>query len=392
VQTEFRPLTEADLEQVLHLRGVAFGHGHIETLRWRLPYALGAFSGGRLRSMTIMVPFENYLGGRRVNVAGLSGVATAPEARRQGLVAQGLRRWFADLRERGFGWSSEHPFDPTFYARLGYQTVRNGHTLELPMARLKSAARGARWDGDEALAEPASPSDAPAMAGVFAPWAQRFSFALTREDGLKPYWDWTFKRPAEDLTYYAYLAEDAYAVLAPREVPEGRTVLAVRDFAYTSPAGWRRVMALLASFDGQAEVVRLHLPPGDPVASDWAAYHTAQAPELQVRVIDLQAALASLPWTEEARVTLAVADPDCPWNDGTFDVEVQPGGATVARSAGSEAEAGIGIRALVALLTGESSAASLLADGRAEGSLEALTRLANPLANHPVFKPHNDHF
>jgi len=399
VDVEFRPLTEDDIDQVLRLRAIAFGQfgdreGYLASVTWRLPYSLGAFSGGRLRSMSIMIPFEAYVAGRRVTVGGLSGVATAPEARRLGLVARGLRRWFEDLRERGVGWSTEHPFDPTFYARLGYQTVPNGHTLELPLPRLKAAARGATWEGG-LVAEPAGPEAAPALARVFAPWARRFSFALTREDGLKPYWDWTFRRPYGDVTHVAYVADDAYAVLTVKDEdgrPEGRTVLVVRDLAYSSPAGRRRVLALLASFEGQADAVRLHLPPGDQVAAHWAAYHTVRSPELQVRVVDLAAALGGLPWPADDRVVLGVSDPDCPWNDGTFVVETGAEGARVTRAAGAEPEARLSIAALAALLTGSAAPASLLADGRAEGSLDALTKLSTPLAGHPVFKPHNDHF
>ena len=399
MDVEFRPLTEDDIDQVLRLRAIAFGQfgdreGYLASVTWRLPYSLGVFSGGRLRSMSIMIPFEAYVAGRRVTVGGLSGVATAPEARRLGQVAKGLRRWFEDLRERGVGWSTEHPFDPTFYARLGYQTVPNGHTLELPLPRLKAAARGATWEGG-LVAEPAGPEAAPALARVFAPWARRFSFALTREDGLKPYWDWTFRRPYGDVTHVAYVADDAYAVLTVKDEdgrPEGRTVLVVRDLAYSSPAGRRRVLALLASFEGQADAVRLHLPPGDQVAAHWAAYHTVRSPELQVRVVDLAAALGGLPWPADDRVVLGVSDPDCPWNDGTFVVETGAEGARVTRAAGAEPEARLSIAALAALLTGSAAPASLLADGRAEGSLDALTKLSTPLAGHPVFKPHNDHF
>src|SRR5690606_35763806 len=195
-------------------------------------------------------------------------------------------------------------------------------------ARAPAAApegRGARRDvGGRLVAEPAGPEAAPALARVFAPWARCFSFALTREDGLKPYWDWSFRRPYGDVTHVAYVADDAYAVLTVKDEdgrPEGRTVLVVRDLAYSSPAGRRRVLALLASFEGQADAVRLHLPPGDQVAAHWAAYHTVRSPELQVRVVDLAAALGGLPWPADDRVVLGVSDPDCPWNDGTFVVE-----------------------------------------------------------------------
>lgn len=396
---ELRQVTQSDLDQVFHLRGVAYGpvpdrQRALATLTWRLPYALGAFAGGRLLSMSMMIPFEAYLGGRTVTIGGLSGVATAPEARRRGLVAMSLRRWFEDLHERGVGWSAEHPFDPTFYARLGYQTVPNGHTLEVPVSRLKATAGRAQAREASLLAAPVGPEATAELARVYDRYAPRFSFMLTRQDGLKDYWGWTLKRPTEDLPHFAYLAEDAYAVFTTKEheTEDDTTVLSVRDMAYASPAGRARLLALLASFEGQVETVRVHLPPGDPVAADWASWHTVPSPELQVRVVDLSAALASLPWPEATSLTLRVSDPDCPWNDGTFALELGPDGASTRRADGAEPDAAIGVGALAALLTGAAAPATLLADGRAEGSVAALARLSAPLAGHPVYKPHNDHF
>src|SRR5690606_13497273 len=131
---------------------------------------------------------------------------------------------------------------------------------------------------------------------------------------------------------------------------------------------------------------------GDPVALDWSAWHTVESPELQVRVVDVKVALEGLTWPEEARLTLRVADPDCDWNDGTFALELGPGGAGVARADAAEPDAALDVGALAALLTGASPPASLLTDGRAEGSLPALRALAGALREHPVFKSHNDHF
>ncbi len=399
MDVELRPLGEDDLEQVIHVRATSYGpvadrQRTLQSLGWRMPYSLGAFVGGRLRSMSFMFPLAAWVGGRKTTVAGLSGVATAPEARRQGLVARSLRRWFALLHDQGIGWSAEHPFDPTFYARLGYQTVPNGHTLELPLARLRASTRAGPGRSEGIVAEPVGAEAVADMARVHAAFASRFSFALARDDGLKDHWAWTLRRPWEPLAQFAYAAEDAYAVFTVKE-PEkedGDTVLHVRDLAWSSPAGRRRVFALLAGYEGQVGAVRLHLPAGDPVALDWSAWHTVESPELQVRVVDVKVALEGLTWPEEARLTLRVADPDCDWNDGTFALELGPGGAGVARADAAEPDAALDVGALAALLTGASPPASLLTDGRAEGSLPALRALAGALREHPVFKSHNDHF
>src|SRR5690606_13968232 len=182
MDVELRPLSEDDLEQVIHVRATSYGpvadrQRTLQSLGWRMPYSLGAFVGGRLRSMSFMFPLAAWVGGRKTTVAGLSGVATAPEARRQGLVARSLRRWFALLHDQGIGWSAEHPFDPTFYARLGYQTVPNGHTLELPPARLRASTRAGPGRSEGIVAEPVGAEAVADMARVHAAFASRFSFA-----------------------------------------------------------------------------------------------------------------------------------------------------------------------------------------------------------------------
>jgi len=396
VADEYRQLTADDMDQLLDVRSVSYQpvvdrEAAAKHLEWRLPHSLGVFRGGRLKSVTFMYPFGAYVGGVTTLFGALSGVATAPEARRGGLVAQSLRRWYADLHDRGIGWSAEHPFEPTFYARLGYQTLLNGHSVQMAFDRFKPSAGAENIDAD---AEPVGPERTAAMREIYEAYARRFSFMLTRDDGVRDHWAWTFKRPWDTVGHFVYLLDDAYAVVMTEELtlPIERTLLKVRDFAYSSPAGRQRLFAFLASFQGQAEEVRLHLPPGDQVALDRAAYETIESPELQVRMTDVKAALEGLSWPVPARLVLGVSDPDCEWNDGTFSIDLGPGGSTARRSDGSEPDAGLDINALVALVTGAATAETLVADGRAEGDVSLLRPLASALAGHPVFKPHNDHF
>lgn len=394
---EFRPLVVDDMEQFIDLRSAAYGpvadrEMAARVLTTRLPYSLGAFKDGRLRCVSVMLPLSSYLGGRRVTFGGLSGVATSPESRRGGLVAQSLRRWFADLRERRLGWSAEHPFDPTFYARLGYQTILNGHTLEIPHADLRTSAGPRRFD--ELEAEPLKVDSAPRLAEIYERFAPRYSFMLTRDDGVKDHWESSFQRPWEATPRFAFAMEDAYVIYTTEDDPDqpGRSKMEVRDFAYTTPAGRQRLFALLARFEGQITTVRLHLPPGDSVALDRVAYCSAQAPELQVRIVDLASALGVLHWPQASRTVLSVVDADCPWNDGTFEIETGPEGAAVSPTTSAMPGATLGIAALAALVTGAATPETLVADGRAEGSVAELRPLATALSAHPVFKPESDHF
>ncbi len=394
---EFRPLTADDMDQLLDVRSVSYGpivdrDRAAAALTWRLPHSLGVFRGGRLRSVSFMYPFEAYLGGGRVTLGALSGVATGPEARRGGLVAQSLRRWYADLHERGIAWSAEHPFEPTFYGKLGYQTVHNGHTLEMTPAELRASTR-ARLEEPRG-AEPVGMEAVPELHRIYTAYARRFSFTLARDDGVRDHWANTFKRATEDVTYFCYLMEDAYAVFTTENGTDDshKTTLWVRDMAYSTPAGRERLYGFLAAFEGQVTAVRLHVPPGDTVALDRAAYWTDKAPEMQVRIVDVASALSNLAWPGNAALNLRVADADCPWNDGVFVLDLGPQGGTVERDDTAQAEAALDVRALAALVTGATTAETLLADGRAEGPAEKLRPIGAALASHPVFKPHNDHF
>ncbi|HZJ08758.1 MAG TPA: GNAT family N-acetyltransferase [Trueperaceae bacterium] len=394
---EFRPLTADDMDQLIDLRSIAYGPVRdrdraVAVLAARLPYSLGAFRAGRLGSVSFMLPLGAYLGGNKVTLGGLSGVATAPEARRGGLVAQSLRRWFAELHEQGVGWSAEHPFEPTFYERLGYQTVQNGHLLEIPLAELRSSA-GSRF-GSAVDAELIGPDDSESLPEIHARYARRFSFALSRDDGVKDHWGLTFKRSWESTAHFCYLMEDAYlvAIIEDPKVEPNRPTLSVRDVGYATTAGRERLFSLLGTFEGQVDKARMHLPPGDKVALDRAAYNTVQAAELQVRIVDLAAALGELAWPEPTSLTLGLTDPDCPWNDGVFAVDLGPDGATATPTHGAEPDAAMDIRALATLITGAATPETLIADGRAEGSVAKLGPLARALAGHPVFKSHNDHF
>ena len=394
---QFRQLTPDDMEQLIDVRSASYGpmgdrEQATKVLLTRLPYSLGAFKDGRLRSVTIMLPLAAYLAGREVTIGGLNGVATSPESRRGGLVAQGMGRWFEDLRGRGIGWSAEHPFEPSFYARYGYQTVLNGHTLELPLGELRSSVGDARSIDVEA--EPLNVEAVERFKPIYSGFAQRYSFMLRRDDGVKDHWPSIFQRSWEPAPRLAFLLEDAYLILTTEDDPhnEGRDRLEVRDFAYTSPAGRQRLLALLTRFEGQATTVRLHVPPGDAIALDRVAYRTAKAPELQLRVVDLASALGVLRWSQPTSIRLQVEDAQCPWNDGNFDIEVGPHGAAVSRSHAGSPEASLDIAALAALVTAAATPETLIADGRATGSTAKLRGLCGALSSHPIFKPESDHF
>ncbi len=383
-----RLIEEHDSDAAMAIRGFAYGHPrndeHRSFLERNAPHILGSFQDGELVSVATMWPFTAYVGGARKPLGGLASVATAPTARRRGHVATLLRAWFERLRDAGVGLCAESPFDPRFYARYGFQSVVHGHLLELPIETLGPAeAHDARW---------LDPGEHAEIAAIHAAFARRYSLALTRDDGTRGGMDYATRPPGLEDQVVTALLEDAYACVWVDREPE-EPYLFVRDFAYSSPAGRRRLWSFLAGFAGQVGSVLVMLPPGEPLAALYADRYPRRMTGLQVRVVDLPLALAGLRARTEAEFVLALRDPDCPWQDGAFRVRLGPDGCEARPLAGAaDPDVSLGPLGLAAVLFGAQDPASTLATGTAEGDLGALEALAGVLAGHPVYMPRADHF
>jgi len=384
---EMRLLREEDLAGLLEDLSIAFGEVPAAAkdriaaeIRSHLAVTLGSFEEGRLASSATMLPFEMYVGGVRQSVGGLASVQTAPWARRRGHVDGLLRAWFERLRQDAVGWCAEHPFDPRFYARYGFQSLPNGRSLEVP----PSYFSGGRPPDAERL----TGGDLAVLKPIHEAFARRYSFALTRDDHARDSWDhvarsWTGEER------HAYLLEDAYLVFA--RFQDGTNELRVSDLAWSTPAGRERLGRFLRAFEGQVERVRIHLPPGDAVLLDAGARHAVRTPLVQVRLVDVAAALAPLTAPRPSHWRLALEDEACPWNRGVFAVALGPEGCSLEREDGP-VDAKLHVRELAALLTGAAAPETLLADGRAEGEPQALHALAELMRPQPPFQTEIDGF
>lgn len=381
------PVGEEHLDELADVLTIAFGpvpSGDVPALRERLirrlPELVGRYQGGRLASVAAMRPLRAWIGGVQHPVGGLANVATFPWARRRGHVVALLRHWLERLHEDGVGWCAEHPFDPRFYARYGFQSLPNGQVVEVPPALFGT---GAPSDA-EALA----PDRLEALRPIHAAFARRYGLALTREGGSGDAWH-NLVRPHWGPPRHVYLLEDAYLVF--RLADDATAMLYAHDYAFATPAGRQRLWELLASFRGQTQRVRIHLPPGDRMLADTQPRHGVRSPLVQLRVVDLAAALAPLRSPRPSRWTLAVRDEVCRWNDGTFEVAVTPDGCSVTPGSGTPA-ASLDVQTLAALLGQASTPEIVLADGRASGDVEALRALSDLTRGQPTFHAEADDF
>lgn len=398
--TPVRPLLRGDVDDYLRLRRASFGFPRDlvdaearAILTSRLPYSRGVDHGGQLVAACTWFPFPAWIGGVRVTTGALAAVVSAPESRRRGnvreLVLDGLR----ELHEAGVGWSIEYPFDPAFYARLGYRSFPNGVVLDLPIDRLPGDVRDTTF-------APVPDLD-PELRRIRTVFAAAHGFGLDRDEpGPEPgeattlRWRRIFEAPTDDATpATAYRTEGGYAIVATEGFgPAG--VLHVVDAAWTDGAARRRVLAMLRAWRGQVGTVRLDLPPYDPLALSEAPRHARERTVLQGRIVDVASALAPLRPARppgRASVSFELRDPHCPWNEGRWRAELHADGCVVERHARGDADVRLATDALAAVLAGVPPSA-LLATGEVEGDLGALHALAATTADHPPFQGVVDHF
>lgn len=384
---DIRPVPEDRVEELLHNGLVAFGPLPTHAEAWLrehlihgLGFTLGSFQDDRLASAATVYPFEAWIGGSRHRMGGLAAVATAPWARRRGHVAALLARWLERLRDEGVGWCAEHPFDPRFYNRYGFESLPNGQVVEV--------APEVFGEGRPPDAVALTPGEASRLRPVHAAFAARYGFALTRDDDARDAWE-NVLEPWGASARHAYLMEDAYVVF--RVTDDGAATLYVTDYAYATPDGRERLWSFVAAFRGQSRQVRIHLPPGEALLADHQARQSVRSPLLQVRLVDLARALAPLRAPRASRWHVRLHDPLCPWNDGTFALTLTPEGCHVVRD-DAPASAELGVGPLVALLGQGAAPELLLAAGRAQGEVEALRALAGLTAGQPTFHAEADGF
>lgn len=386
-----RKLTEADNEQLFKLREVGFfqqldanSPEIIDAQRQRLPYTYGYFAQDQLASTVVFYPFSMNFSGQELSFAGIAGVMSAPEFRRQGhirlLLQEGLERLYLEKTP----WAALYAFDVSYYAKYGFQSIANGAYLSLPISKLPAAQK--------VSAERLFKDDLSALEPIYNNWARHYQFSFVRNHSGRESWKRILKAFWESRERKVYLLKDAYCIFdfeyGSKDKPNR---LMVQDYAFTSPAGRRNLLQFLAGFQGQADQLELHLPANDPLSWDYTSTFPTPSGAFQARIIDVKGALEPLISLRDISFTLEVSDSFCPWNHQRFQVSMDQGTVSVSDSQSSP-DISLPIQTLSLLISGSTSAESAQQFGLFEGSLGAARALASLAAGKIPFMPRSDFF
>lgn len=312
--------------------------GRSEAFRRLVSYAFSPESGPELEDEGKPHPGERYglfddesllcvcrhyfldarVRGEDQSVAGLSAVASPPEHRRRGHVAELLGKSLADYRERGVDFSILWAFKHAFYRRYGWGTVNDYARYETTPAVLASAA-----GPDHGEFKRVEASEWKSLDSIYRAHRTRADFSLQRSE------EWWHRRIFErwNADPYVYRWDDgeprAYiAYTVNRNDENGEKTLRATDMAYRDFSGFRQLLRFLASHESQIDRIRFRAPPDCPLfemVEEPGEIECTRHAGPMFRLVDVERALDHLSGPEE-RLTLAVSDPLAPWNDRTFSV------------------------------------------------------------------------
>jgi predicted acetyltransferase len=324
------PGPDPDWAQYQDVTARAFGFAEQTSLRAMIEpmladgRCLAAFDGAQLVGSALFFDMRQYWLGRAVPMAGVAGVAIAPEYRGRG-VGRALMTALTELMaERGYPLSVLYPATMVIYRSLGWEMA--GHRYEATMPGRALLATG---KPEVRLRRP-GPGDAAEVLEVIGR-----THELARDSGPVTYDEAEVRRfltrPGRyaDTTSYAYLADDGFVGYRWRRGNEEIFVdKAVASSAETTRALW----AVVGSHSSVAETVRAQLGPQDPF---WwlqreEAANVVERESWMLRLLDAPAAIAARGFPPvDLHVPLQITDDLLPANSGRWQLTVRAGAGSL---------------------------------------------------------------
>jgi predicted acetyltransferase len=330
-----RPLTGADHAAAWALGALSFGyHGQpVPDAPGEPPpgrRGWGIFAGDRLVAKAVDLEQGHWFGGRSVPASGIAGVAVAADQRGRGLIRRLLTRLLAEARDRGAVISTLFDTTPIPYRRLGWEEVGALVTLAVPTYVFETIR-----PLPQVRTRAAGPDDVAELGRLYERVARDGTGMMDRS-GVR------FRRsPTEFLDDWngVTVAEDAGGIVGYLTWDRGKGYgaearLEVGDlFGLTADA----TLALLGVIGGWASVaptVTMPYVESDPAFLLTPALRHARAESRQpwcVRLVDAAGAVAARGWPPvRGAVPLGLEDAECPWNAGSWLLELDgAGGASL---------------------------------------------------------------
>lgn len=274
----------------------------------------GELMSGML-SNRLMMNFDGVF----VPLSGIGGVVTHPAYRYGGSVRAVIAQLLTRERAHGCIFSGLYPFNHAFYRKFGFELAMSQKTYTLPISLLKPyagemTARLLQPEDDRAFLKP-----------VFEAFIARYNLAIACDEKKLAAWTRSEPYARNEYTYALYEADEPVACLHfEKLVRNDEGVLSVKNLAFSTELGLRRLLGFLYRFNAEMETLEIKLPDDIPlpalVDTPYDVECSVEYPYM-LRALNTEAVLKAMRRGDFGRFVIEVTDDFLPDNAGCWLVE-----------------------------------------------------------------------
>lgn len=334
---------------------------HPEKFQRGYETTIAAFNdSGKMCACFESIPYQIRFDGHTVNMAGIGGVATLPEERRNGYIREIFRFAFNEMMEKEQIFSYLYPFSHVYYRKFGYELGATKQKVTIPFSEFASFPKTLR-------AELYQPSECPdVIKEMYNRFIQDKNLAVVRTEDL---WNrWLKKDPYKD-SYYTYVFYNsknepcAYIIYDLNKKPYNRADMMVQELIWLDTEALFGVFGFMNTFASQFGSFVWEAPDGINFHLFFPEPYNIQR-QISTggmnRIVNLQKVLELMAYPEKpGEMILQVQDNFLSWNQGTYRVSWDKGEAEVKKADGSP-DFSCDIQALSQLVTGFADIQDLL--------------------------------
>lgn len=232
----------------------------------------------KLAAKLHLIPLSVDVNDIKMEMGGISSVATWPEYRRQGMVKDLLFHALQVMRERKIPLSYLHPFSVPFYRKFGWEMAFANKHYEIPMKQLKQEFKG---QGYVKRIERATSI----MDSIYKEYVKKFNGGLIRD---KKWWEQRVLKDKKAILAIAYNMEQVAEGYIIYQVKD--RVLKIQEFVYTTTNIANVMLQYLSNHDSMADKVEMIVSEQDslPLLIQEPRFNQTISPYFMARIVDVR--------------------------------------------------------------------------------------------------------
>lgn len=272
---------------------------------------LGILDEEKLAAKLQILPLNINIRDMQLKMAGIAGVATYPEYRRNGYVKDLLHHTLLMMREKGFSISMLHPFSVPFYRKYGWELFCDRLICEVDSDNLVMQERV--YGRIKRCTKEAHNED---IEDIYQQYASSFSGMLVRDSN---WWSSSVYQDYLGAVYYDPMHRPTGYMLY--KIKDGEMIVA--EFVPLNAEARKGLWNFICQHDSMISKLTITTYKDDPL------FYTLKEPRVRakvtpyfmVRIVDTEQFLNQYPfnWSNSGEaITLTITDSFAAWNNKTF--------------------------------------------------------------------------